>query len=210
VVADKVSYTGYLSPGRAAADAAPRSGACPPPDEPYVLCLVGGGQDGFGLAETFVRTALPPGHRGVVLAGPFMTPEARQQLAEAAGDSAVTIHAFVPNADDFLAGAAAVVSMAGYNSACEILATPTPALFVPRTRPRTEQLIRATRLAELGLADLIELDRLDPALLGRWLTAAVTTSRHAANRASSAVDLGGLQAVSRLVKQLPYGLTHAA
>jgi predicted glycosyltransferase len=210
VVADKVSYTGYLSHGRAAADAAPRSGACPPPDEPYVLCLVGGGQDGFGLAETFVRTALPPGHRGVVLAGPFMTPEARQQLAEAAGDSAVTIHAFVPNADDFLAGAAAVVSMAGYNSACEILATPTPALFVPRTRPRTEQLIRATRLAELGLADLIELDRLDPALLGRWLAGAVTTSPHAANRASSAVDLGGLQAVSGLVEQLVDGLTHAA
>ena len=128
-VAEKVSYTGYLSHGRSASLGESLAVACPPPKDPYVLCLVGGGQDGFALAEIFVRTALPPGHRGVVLTGPFMAPEARRQLRNAAGDSDLTIHPFVPNAEDFLAGAAAVVSMAGYNSACEILASTAPALF---------------------------------------------------------------------------------
>jgi predicted glycosyltransferase len=209
-VAEKVSYTGYLSHGRSTSLGEPLAAACPPPKDPYVLCLVGGGQDGFALAEIFVRTALPPRHRGVVLTGPFMTPEARRQLRHAAGDWDVTIHPFVPNAEDYLAGAAAVVSMAGYNSVCEILATTTPALLVPRTRPRAEQLIRATRLAELGLADMVEIDRLDSRGLERWLAAAVTTGCHAANRASSGVNLQGLRTVPGLVARLVNGLGRAA
>jgi predicted glycosyltransferase len=211
-VADKISYTGYLGHGRSTPTGPPRSGACPPPADPYVLCLVGGGQDGFALAETFARSAMPVGHRGVVLTGPFMSPEARQRLHDAAASagSGVTIHPFVPNAEDFLAGAAAVVSMAGYNSACEILATATPALFVPRDRPRAEQLIRATRLAELGLADMVELDLLAPSTLQDWLAAAVITSPHGVNRTSSGVDLGGLQAVPALAAQLVHGVRHAA
>jgi predicted glycosyltransferase len=100
--------------------------------------------------------------------------------------------------------------MAGYNSVCEILATTTPALLVPRTRPRAEQLIRATRLAELGLADMVEIDRLDSRGLERWLAAAVTTGCHAANRASSGVNLQGLRTVPGLVARLVKGLGRAA
>ena len=45
--------------------------------------------------------------------------------------------------------ASAVVSMGGYNSVAEILTTNTPALLVPRDRPRQEQLIRARALQAL-------------------------------------------------------------
>ena len=40
--------------------------------------------------------------------------------------------------------------MGGYNTACEILATDTPALVVPRETPTPEQLIRARALRDAG------------------------------------------------------------
>jgi predicted glycosyltransferase len=45
--------------------------------------------------------------------------------------------------------------MGGYNTYCEILSFDKPALIVPRTVPRQEQLIRARRAAELGLIDML-------------------------------------------------------
>jgi len=54
--------------------------------------------------------------------GPFMTAAARQQLSAAApANTDVTVHDFVPNAEELLAGAAAVVLTAGYSSACKVL-----------------------------------------------------------------------------------------
>ena len=52
--------------------------------------------------------------------------------------------------------ASAIVSMGGYNTFCEILSFDKRALLVPRCRPRREQLIRATRAAELGLVDVLD------------------------------------------------------
>jgi predicted glycosyltransferase len=210
-VADRIVYTGYLSEGRTTGLRAPRTGACRPPASPYVLCLVGGGQDGFDLATTFVQTPMPPGQQGVVLTGPFMSAAQRRELdALAAANPDVTVLGFVPNAEEFLSGAGAVVSMAGYNSVCEILATPTPALLVPRVRPRTEQLLRAQRLADQGLTEMVEPDLLQPASLARWLCSAVAGSPQRAVRASSRVDLNGLQLVPALVAALVAGHDRAA
>jgi predicted glycosyltransferase len=55
--------------------------------------------------------------------------------------------------------AIAIVAMGGYNTFCEILTLDKPALIVPRSVPRQEQLIRAERAVGLGLATV-----LDPAL----------------------------------------------
>jgi predicted glycosyltransferase len=48
-----------------------------------------------------------------------------------------------------------VVAMGGYNTFCEILSFGKPALLVPRTEPRQEQLLRAERAAQLGLVQLL-------------------------------------------------------
>jgi predicted glycosyltransferase len=67
-------------------------------------------------------------------------------------------------------GARAVVSMGGYNTFCEILSFDKPALIVPRTAPREEQLIRARRAAELGLIDMLLPEQAeDPAVLASAL-----------------------------------------
>ena len=46
-----------------------------------------------------------------------------------------------------------IVAMGGYNTFCEILSLDKPALIVPRSVPRQEQLIRAERALRLGLVE---------------------------------------------------------
>ena len=48
-----------------------------------------------------------------------------------------------------------VVAMGGYNTFCEILSFDKRALIVPRTRPRLEQFIRASRSQEFGLVKML-------------------------------------------------------
>jgi predicted glycosyltransferase len=85
-----------------------------------------------------------------------------------------------------------VVAMAGYNTVNEILALNKRALLVPRTKPRTEQLIRARRLAELGLADLLPNTAVSPEALTLWLGAKSTSVDP-----RSRVDFGGLDCIVR-------------
>jgi predicted glycosyltransferase len=54
-----------------------------------------------------------------------------------------------------MARAMGVVCMGGYNTFCEVLSFDKPALVIPRTAPRKEQLIRATRTEELGLIRML-------------------------------------------------------
>ncbi|MBK7601891.1 MAG: hypothetical protein IPJ07_26555 [Acidobacteria bacterium] len=45
----------------------------------------------------------------------------------------------------------AVVSMAGYNTICEIVSMRKKALVIPRVRPTEEQWMRASKMSHLGL-----------------------------------------------------------
>ena len=52
---------------------------------------------------------------------------------------------------------------------CEVLSFEKHALIVPRVRPKPEQLIRAERMRDLGLIDMLHPDQLNPRALTRWL-----------------------------------------
>jgi predicted glycosyltransferase len=90
------------------------------------------------------------------------------------------------------------VAMGGYNTFCEVLSLDKRALIVPRTEPRLEQLIRASRAAELGLVSMLSDDgTYDPAVMAAALRALPRQ-----NRPSEVVVPGlleGLRNVSRLV-----------
>ncbi len=193
IVAGRTSFTGYLGHGR------PRA-LTPPtrvPSGPYALCLVGGGQDGFSVASSFLRARLPAGRSGIVVTGPYMAMEDRRILQRLAGGRPdMTVMGFVPGTEHLVSGAEAVVSMGGYNSVCELLASGTRALIVPRARPRSEQLVRAERLASRGLAEVLHPDALSPGSLSTWLTG---TSRPADD---VAIDLDGLARIPALVEAL--------
>ncbi len=205
-VAVKARFTGYLGHGRRL--------AAPPPARPthrYLLCLVGGGQDGAVLAAAFARTPLPVGLRGVLVTGPYLPTPARAGLfAAAAARDDLTVLEFERDVVGLIENAAAVVTMGGYNTVCEVLAARRRALVVPRCRPRTEQVVRAVRLRDLGLIDLLD-GEVTAAALARWVAAAVgpRTGRVAAGPGRGArpgagrpVDLDGLARIPRLVADL--------
>jgi predicted glycosyltransferase len=164
-VAAKIRFTGYLTPP--VAHAYPPIG---PTAGPYDLCLVGGGQDGHRIAAAFLAAHRPDGTAAVVVTGPYMDAEARAQLAAlAARRPGRYVLGFVDDCAGLIHHARAVVAMGGYNTTLELLAHGVRTLIVPRVRPRREQLVRAERLAALGLVDVCHPDTLTPQGLARWL-----------------------------------------
>jgi predicted glycosyltransferase len=160
--AEKLQFVGYL--GRPTRPRTPGDGV------PRVLVTTGGGGDGSRMIETFLEglVALPRSValRSTVVLGPEMPGEARDRiLARFGGLSDVEFCDFDPDPMLRLAQVEAVVSMAGYNTVCEILSSGCPALLVPRCEPVEEQLIRAQRLAALGCVEILEPRELSPRLL---------------------------------------------
>ena len=93
--------------------------------------------------------------RSVLVTGPMMPEDAQARIAEAAPSSCVVTR-YIGGLEVYTAAADLVVCMAGYNTACEVLGARTPTVMVPRASQRDEQRLRASRLAERGLVDMIE------------------------------------------------------
>jgi predicted glycosyltransferase len=206
-VAAKVRYTGYFDQRQrltfsAAPLADPLHELGLPPGR-LVLGLVGGGQDGADLAEAFAQAELPPATSAVLITGPFMPAEIQAKLHEqAARRRRFRVLDFVAEPTFFLDRADAVIAMAGYNTVGEILSFEKPALLVPRVRPRCEQLIRAERLRDLGLVDLLHPDDMTPQMLTRWLSCQSRPARGRHPRVRDCLDLGGLSRLPRLLKEV--------
>ncbi len=177
----KIRYTGYFDQNKRlewSPEAAAGSETCAPPEEDtggdsskrLVLCLVGGGQDGRQLAETFAQTDLPADYRGLIIAGPFMPAHSYRRLCRAAADNAqLEVIKQVTEPTQLLRAADRVIAMGGYNTVNEILSFGKRALIVPRVEPRQEQLIRAERFRELGLIDCIHPNQVTPEKFAEWL-----------------------------------------
>jgi predicted glycosyltransferase len=159
-------YTGYL--GRSDGQAATRANN--DPADGLTLCVTGGGQDGFALAHAFVEAQQRSRTSSIVVTGPYMPAVERETLyGLAAGAPNLQIIEFESDLPALMRRAERVICMGGYNTVCEILAYNKPTLIVPRVHPRQEQWIRAVRLAELGLIDVLHPNHLNPNTLNRWL-----------------------------------------
>jgi predicted glycosyltransferase len=193
LLADLVTFHGYLSRGRVE-DAHGLD-----PREPYVVTTAGGGSDGASLCRVAAATPVPAGHHHVVVTGPQMGEDDHRSVVRAAAPRTRVVRS-VPDAAGLIRRAAASVSMAGYNTVAETLATDVPALLVPREQPRQEQLIRAAGLAATGAVDLLRLPDLTPDRLRAWWGEAVDR-RVGRDR----LDLGGLRSVARRTAALAAG-----
>ncbi len=204
-IAGKVRYTGYLDQrvrlepaNGAAADDALADVAIP--SGRLVVCLVGSGEDGGQLAEAFALAELPAGTSTVIVAGPLMPAAARAWLHQCAEQRPrVQVLDSVAEPGLLLRRANAIVAMGGYNTACEVLSYGTRALLVPRVRPRLEQMIRAERLRDLGMLDVLHPDELTPAALSRWLAHDAPAPAAAP---PSRIDLQGLERIPHLLAEL--------
>src|SRR3712207_5250122 len=89
--------------------------------------------------------------------------------------------------------------MGGYNTVCELLAEDKRTLVVPRVAPRSEQLIRARRLARRGLVDVLHPSRVRAPALGAWLDPRSCGRR----RRRGSIDLEGLRRLPALLDEAP-------
>jgi predicted glycosyltransferase len=200
-IAAKAQHTGYLDqrPRLEFATAEASSLAASLPSGKLALCLVGGGHDGGALAEAFLETDLPRDTTGVLVSGPLMPWHERQRVRRMArGRSRLHVLDFVPDPTPLVERADRVISMGGYNTVCEALSFEKHALIVPRVSPEPEQWIRAQRLQELGLVDVLHPRMLSAQALTDWL--ASDLGPRPASR--SIIDLEGLTRIPALVSDL--------
>ena len=196
----KMTYTGYLK------RTLPQLSAAPAPlqkiADPFILVTTGGGGDGEFMIDWVLRAYehdhdLP--HPALLVLGPFMQHERQAEFMDRAAKlkrvDTITFHGQL---ETLVSRAVGVVAMGGYNTFCEVLSLDKRALIVPRTAPRLEQYIRASRAADLGLVSMLSDDgSYDPAVMAAALRALPRQ-----NRPSEVVVPGlleGLQNVSRLV-----------
>ena len=149
----RMHWTGYLRRSR--------NSTAEPPEQPYILVTPGGGGDGAVMVDLVLAAyeqdpGLSP--RAVLVYGPFLSGEVRAEF-EARVDALggrVTAVGFDSQIETLYAGAEGVIGMGGYNTFCEVLSFDKRTVIVPRTVPRLEQWIRASRAEELGLVRMLD------------------------------------------------------
>ncbi len=134
------------------------------PGKPYVLITPGGGGDGEAMVSLAIEAyesdpTLAPSARLVY--GPFLSGEKREALDARVAKlgNRVTAVGFDARMESLFTNAEGVVCMGGYNTFCEVLSFDKRAVIVPRTVPRLEQWIRASRAEQLGLVRMLDKDR---------------------------------------------------
>jgi predicted glycosyltransferase len=180
--------------------------------EPIVAVTVGGGADAYRLMQTYLDAVRLLEARSrpatVMMTGPFLGEGERQALRERASSLGVHVRTSAGDGLSTLGAADVVVSMAGYNTLCEILRFGKRAVVVPRAGPSAEQGMRARLFAARGLIDVVEPARLDGPTLARALERAL--SAELASGPRSVPDLSGVSRASHaLLDLLPRASTTA-
>ena len=170
-ITNKISHTGYLHREM------PNDHHWVSPviqDRPYILVTPGGGGDGVEMVDWVISAyeidqnlAYP----AVIVTGPFM-PQANQQAFNERCEKLdqIQIITFESHIEFLIEQAIGIVAMGGYNTFCEILSLDKRALIIPRSVPRQEQLIRASRAVDLGLVSMLDPEKgRDPAIMAKAL-----------------------------------------
>jgi predicted glycosyltransferase len=170
---------------------------------PKIVASIGGGRFGHELAEAVVRTApllaerIP--HQIELYTGPFCPEDVADRLRQLAhGQSNIRVERFCPDLHHKLVTADLSISMGGYNTIMNIIATGVPAMVMGCTNNGgMDQVARAEKLARLGVVDVITPDDLPPATLAKKII-------HSLNRqpAAVALDTNGVTATTRVLSAL--------
>ena len=186
-ISDMIEYTGYV------AETAPQYTA--DKRENRILVSLGGGAVGDELAMAAIRVANEfPDHPMHILTGPYTSDVARDEMiAASSGRDTVSIQGFSEDFRGELARSRLSISLAGYNTLMDILATQTPALVYPYMA-NLEQNMRAKALEDRGLLRVLYEDMLDPASLSSAIA-----ERLAAPPVTSSVDLSGAETTGRII-----------
>ena len=165
----KVHFCGYLCGDRGSRTRDQTRGMLGVHDERLVLVAGGSGETGYRLMANYVdgfnRLPNDTKIKSLLICGPEMSEPDRRRIRDAAVHPQLLTQEFDDDMMSCIDAADVVVSLAGYNTVCDILSLRKRAIVVPRMRSSREQLIRAERLARLGLLRALHPDRLTPTRL---------------------------------------------
>ncbi len=173
------------------------------PGERCVLVTAGGGEDGYPMIQAYLDglALLPADYplKSLVVCGPEMSKPERERLYQIAHQHPqVMISEFTDDLMSYIEVADTVVAMGGYNTFCEILSAQKPSIIIPRVRPTQEQVIRARKMAEMGLLEMIHPNELTPAvLIDKLLHQLDNPSYYTSN--IKKVDLDALPRISQVI-----------
>ena len=158
-------------------------------DDRLIVASAGGGNVGAKLLEAAMRAfAQLQGKHQMhlkVFTGPFLPTDDYKRLNDLAGER-VRVDRFSADFLSYLAAADLSVSMGGYNTTMNILATEVPALVWPFAQNR-EQRMRAERLAAAGVLRVLKDNDLQPERLAAIMEQAISV----VGRPSAAFNLDG-------------------
>jgi predicted glycosyltransferase len=169
--AAKVRYCGYIARERASRSRAEVRRELGVNDtEPLLLVTPGGGEDGHALVAACLDSLrawpLAQHPRTHIVCGPEMAEGLRAAIVQAsAGIGRVSTQVFSDDMMSLIGAADVALTMGGYNTVCELLASGRRAVIVPRTQPGHEQLLRAQRMAEHGWLRMLHPSAVTPASL---------------------------------------------
>jgi predicted glycosyltransferase len=193
-----VEYTGYIAPKPpAAARQKIRKQLGVGDREAFIVASAGGGNVGAPLLKSVIRAfgkIKSDNCRLQVFTGPYLSPRDFDGLKIGAS-AGVQVERFTPDFISYLAVADLSVSMGGYNTTMNILATGVPALLWPFSQNR-EQRLRAQRLAERGLLTVLEDADLQPDRLAAKMDQQLSQS----NRPAATINLAGAAATAACIR----------
>jgi predicted glycosyltransferase len=204
---DMVRFCGYLAkrePSRPRAEV--RRQLAVAPDENLVLVTTGGGEDGCQLLENYLHGLEAPAVRrrikSLLVTGPDLSSAKTERVCRLAQTQpGVQVLDFTDDMLSYTNAADVVVSMAGYNTICEILTLNKRAVVVPRVHPVEEQRIRAERMSQLSLFKMILPCDLNPRVLMNAVTEQIDGLR-AGSTGPPFIDLGALPRVTGILSEL--------
>ncbi len=152
-IKSKTFYCGYLK--------RPVAERKTPNTKFQILVTTGGGGDGSRMIEKYLeglaigKLKFPVFSK--IIFGPQMADKTRRELLARFGNLPDTNFSdFEADLTNDYAKADLIISMAGYNTVCELLSHRKKAILIPRSEPVREQLIRARLLENLGIFEMIE------------------------------------------------------
>ena len=192
-----IEYTGYVSEklkSEQRRDGLPKR---------FVLVSAGGGAEAYELIvpcieawKLLLEQGITQGREMVIFTGPFVKDDQFESLKQMCDGGPFQLSRF---ASDFLSWMHASdfsISRAGYNTCMNVLETGTPALLVPSV-PMGDQVFRAEKLSELGLADVIASTDLSPDMVADVIAKGLSRSRSSHNIALDGAN-NTLEFVSKL------------
>ena len=196
----RLLYTGLITNGKLVPE--PRPSA-----KPHVLVTVGGGEDGGELLIQYLQSLVgkPSRWDSSLVTGPLLpSAQSREVSALAAHLPDVQVHGFHNSIPGLMRSSDLVLSMAGYNTCAELVASKKPAVLVPRTTPRTEQLIRAQYFERSGIAKCLV--RSSPEQLYQQIEQQVFEQRSTADFPK----VNGLEVVAQRCRQIASNVSLSA